>query len=202
MQSSPHITYPSLNLSWQHMNTTHLLEFLAALVSGKHTLFPYFTAFFVQDGRKASELYSKAVFWTDFYFGLQNRLLWHTRHSRCSQVPQMLKYFICMKKINFSSSVTAWCTTHLRWKQSCPFSGESIGIALQPHTAVAHQSPVVTHVCRLSSGKERFWLKSFDVKHDHSGSWEADESKKVFHCRALKSCNFAEVLLCLFHQDH
>lgn len=34
------------------MNTTHLLEFLAALGSGKHILLPYFTASFVQMGEK------------------------------------------------------------------------------------------------------------------------------------------------------
>lgn len=34
------------------MNTTHLLDFLAALVSGKYILLPHFTTSFVQVGEK------------------------------------------------------------------------------------------------------------------------------------------------------
>lgn len=108
MQSLPKMTYPSL--TQEHMNTTRLLDLLAASFSGKHDFISYLIASFVQVGEKSQNSLQKqftrlipaSVYKTD-RFRMQG-ILDAPKPPKCQW---FAKHFICMKKMNSSSSVTA-----------------------------------------------------------------------------------------------
>lgn len=88
------------------MNTTRLLDLLAASFSGKHDLISYLTASFVQVGEKFqnsvqkqfSRLIPTLVYKTNC-FCMQGILA----APKSPNVSGLLKHFICFKKMNSSS---------------------------------------------------------------------------------------------------
>lgn len=89
-------------------------------------------------------------------------------------------------------------TSKMKAKLSILWSNSNSSVALRwCGSPVTSSNPCLQ--ASLWQREKRFQLKSFDVKHDHSVSWEAGESKKKKFCplhstKKLKLCRSASSL--------